>query len=285
MKSMTGYGEATVHGRRTTVAVQIRSLNHRHLDIQLRVPREFLPLEEEIRQRIRRCISRGRIEVFVNRSATQDQGRRVELDEVLAGHYLKLLRHARKKFGLKGELELSSLLQLPDLFYSREAPVAVGDEQAMVLKAVERALKNLERARLREGQHLKRDLESGVRALQAVSAALTRLARELLPPHGGVAASEDGGNEAFREAPEAGRSPAKGDIHEEVIRLKSHVGQLGLLVRGREPVGKKIDFLLQEVQRELNTISSKMPQLEVVNRVVAGKEQVEKVREQVQNVE
>jgi len=287
MKSMTGYGETVRQGRWAKIGVQVRTLNHRHLDIQLRVPREYLSIEEEIRKTIRQRISRGRVELFITRSPVNGQGRKLELDEDLLRQYLSSLQRARRRFGLKGELDISLCATLPDLFRLREAEVREEDERGLVLRSLESALKNLERSREREGRHLKSDVQSQIRHLRKVSAGLAkeavrialRLKDSLLPREGGNAL------ELQREGSEGAGLNFKGDIHEEVVRLKTHVEELGRLIDEREPVGKKMDFLLQEIQRELNTISSKVPQLSVVHLVLAGKERVEKIREQAQNLE
>lgn len=288
MKSMTGYGGAESHGRWAKIAVQLRSLNHRNLDIQLGAPREYLSAEEEIRKRIRQRISRGRVELFVTRSPLKGQSRKLELDEGLLSQYLSSLRRAQKKFGLKGEADISLCSSLPELFQLRDAEVSEEDEREIVLKTLDLALKKLERSREREGRHLKMDVQSQIRHLRKVSVGLgkeaekvgLRLKDSLSLREGGISPDNQ------REATEiAGVNFFKGDIHEEVVRLKTHIEALARLVNEREPVGKKMDFLLQEIQRELNTISSKVPHLSVVQLVLAGKEKVEKIREQAQNVE
>lgn len=265
MKSMTGYGEAEVQGKWARIAVQLRTLNHRHLDMQLRVPREYLSIEEEIRKILRQNISRGRVEIFISRSLLRDQGRTLELDEELLRQYLSSLRRAEKKFGLKGEANLSLLSSLPGLFQIREEQGKEENEKGLVLRALRSALKRLERAREREGRQLQLDVESQARGLHKICAGLE--------------------SEESRLPPRLEDSLSQGDVHEEVVRLKTHVGELARLIRAREPVGKKIDFLLQEILRELNTVSSKVSNLSVVRLVLAGKEKVEKIREQAQNVE
>ncbi len=288
MKSMTGYGEAAAQGRCAKIAVQIRSLNHRHLDIQTRVPREYLPVEDELRKAVREKISRGRVDLFVTRVPFMGgQARRLEMDEALLAQYLDALGAAKKKFGLEGELDLSFLSRLPELFHLVEVEPDGEEEKGLVLKTVGAALKSLEASREREGRQLTRDIQSHLVLLQKAASSLRREARkissrlkEILP----VKAREDS-TEARREIVDASTWTSKGDINEEVVRLKSHVTELGRLTRGREPVGKKIDFLLQEALRELNTIGSKAPQLPVIQLVLAGKEMVEKIREQAQNIE
>lgn len=287
MKSMTGYGEAAAQGKRAKIAVQLRTLNHRNLDIQLRVPREFLPIEEEIRKTIRQRISRGRVDLFITRSPLKGQGRKLELDEALLRQYLSSLRRAKKKFGLKGEMDISLCSNLPELFQLREEEVQKEDERSLVLRTLDSALRSLERSREREGRRLKSDVQSQIRHLRKVSEGLAREGEKISSRLRDSLSSREGGNalDGQREPSEVAGLNFKGDIHEEVVRLKSHVEELARLIDERGPLGKKVDFLLQEIQRELNTISSKAPQLSVVHLVLSGKEKVEKVREQSQNLE
>jgi len=287
MKSMTGYGEGTAEGRSAKVIVQIRTLNHRHLDIQLRVPREYLPLEEEMRRAVRQRVSRGRVELFANRLALKGRGRNLVMNEHLLGQYFRTLRRVKRKFGLEGELDLSLFPTLPEIFQIRDEEVRPEDEKGLLLRALESALRSLDRSRGREGRQLQSDVRLRVAELRRISRRLEREAGKIQARFKDSVLPKGFGEslEPQREASEAGNMAFKGDIHEEVVRLKSHVGELGRLVRGLGPVGKQVDFLLQEIHRELNTISSKAPQLPVVQLVLEGKEKVEKVREQAQNVE
>ena len=282
MKSMTGYGEGSQNVRGTKITVQIRSLNHRHLDMQLRVPREYLSFEEEIRKAIREKISRGRIDLFVNRYGAKVQARKLEMDEGLVGQYIAGLKQLKKRYHLGGEVGVSMLTHIGDLFHVREVEADHGGERDAVLRAVNGALKKLERSREREGAQLKADMEGQIEHIRQIALALEERAAEngvrLQPP-------SVEGQTAARDGVEITAMVLKGDINEEIVRLKTHVAALGRVTREREPVGKKIDFMLQEVNRELNTISSKVPNLPVIQLVLQGKERVEKVREQTQNVE
>jgi uncharacterized protein (TIGR00255 family) len=286
MKSMTGYGEASQNIRGTKVTIQIRSLNHRHLDLQLRVPREYLAFEEEIRKTLRQKISRGRVDLFINRYAAKAQSRRLDVDEALVGQYIAGMTQLKKKYRLAGEIGLSLLATIPDLFHVRELEVNGAEERRAVLKALGGALKQLDRSREREGGHLRADMESQVEHLKRIASALEKGAVEIaLRFQKGSVTEEENGSRADRGIVDGANLLFKGDVNEEVVRLKTHVAALGKVIREREPVGKKIDFMLQEVNRELNTISSKVPHLPMVQLVLQGKERVEKIREQTQNVE
>jgi len=286
MKSMTGYGEATAQGRSVRVLVQLRTVNHRNLDLQARLPREYLSLEEEIRRLLREKIARGRVELFVTRSIVKGRGRRVDLDERLLSQYLQSFRRIKRNFGLQGSVDLSLCAGLPDLFQFVEPEGTDKEESGLVFKALSGALNNLERSREREGKQLMLDVVAQTVHLRAVSTALTKEAGNIgLRLKQSLVSKESGEAPAQAVQSTNGGWSFKGDIHEETVRLKTHVGELARLVRRRSSMGKRIEFLLQEIIRELNTISSKAPQLAVVQLVVAGKERVEKIREQAQNIE
>lgn len=284
MKSMTGYGEGSQTVRGTQVTVQIRSLNHRHLDLQLRVPREYLSLEEEIRKALRSKISRGRVDLFVNRYA-KTQARKLEIDEGLVGQYIEGVKQLKKKYHLAGEVGVSLLSNIPDLVHVRETEPDPEIEAQAVLKALRVALNKLERSREREGGHLKADMESQIRHLTRIAGLLEQRVAEIpLRLQKGLPEPSNGpGTE--KDSLDVASVTLKGDVNEEIVRLKTHVTVLAKVTREREPVGKKIDFMLQEINRELNTISSKVPHLPVVQLVLQGKERVEKIREQTQNIE
>jgi uncharacterized protein (TIGR00255 family) len=284
---MTGYGEAAQQVRGTKISIQMRSLNHRHLDLQLRVPREYLGFEEEIRKQCRERIARGRVDLFVNRIAAKGSERTLELDEALLRQYLGSLKAAKKKFRLAGDLDVALLSAGPDLFRVRDLEIDARAEKAAVFQALQSALRKLDQSRQREGRQLAADMQSQIDHLKKISMQIEAHAAEIgtrLVKASPVLREGNGAPRVERDG-EAGAVMFKGDINEEIVRLKIHVAALAGILRETGSVGKKIDFILQEVQRELNTISSKMPQLEVVQLVLAGKERVEKIREQSQNIE
>jgi uncharacterized protein (TIGR00255 family) len=208
------------------------------------------------------------------------------MDETLVGQYIARVKQLKKKFGLAGEIDVAMLADIPDLIHVREVEIDSASERKTVVKALTAAIGKLEQAREREGGNLRADMEEQITHLKRIVGDLencaaengTRLIKTLNP--------QDSPNVASREnSGDLGNVVLKGDINEELVRLKTHVSVLGKVVREREPVGKKIDFMLQEVNRELNTISSKVPHLPVVQLVLQGKECVEKIREQTQNIE
>ena len=288
MRSMTGYGEASHQNKDAKITVQVRSLNHRHLDLQLRVPREYLGFEEQIRKSLRETVSRGRIELFINRTSTPDHAREVELDEELLGKYLKAIQRAKNKFHLEGEIGVSIFSSVPDLLRVRDTDVNLRTEKQALFTAVRSALQKLEDSRIREGRHLRMDMQSQLRHLKSTAGDLATHASQFAPSLTKSSAAEKYDEAATKfgnEAADATSAMFRGDINEEVVRLKTHIAGLAAILRESGAVGKKIDFILQEIQRELNTISAKVPLLAVVQLVLQGKERVEKIREQTQNVE
>src|SRR5262245_8738360 len=178
MKSMTGYGEASQNIQGARLTVQIRSLNHRHLDLQLRVPREFLSFEEEIRKLIRERISRGRIDLFINRYAVKAKSRKLDVDEALVAQYMAGMKRLKKKYRLAGEIGVALLANVPELYQVRDVEVDSGRERQALIKAVVDALKKLERSREREGGHLRADMESQIEYLTRIARGLEERAGE-----------------------------------------------------------------------------------------------------------
>ena len=235
---------------------------------------------------MREKISRGRIDLFVNRYGPRTQTRKLEMDDALVGQYIAGVKQLKKKYQLAGEVGVAMLANLPELFHVREMEADHASERQALLKALGSALKKLERSREREGAQLKADMESQIEHISRIAAALEERAAEIgVRAQKAPVAETPNGARSEKDAVEIAATVFKGDINEEIVRLKTHVASLGKVTREREPVGKKIDFMLQEVNRELNTISSKVPNLPVIQLVLQGKERVEKIREQTQNIE
>jgi uncharacterized protein (TIGR00255 family) len=251
------------------------------------MPREYLGFEEEIRKRLRQTVNRGRIDLFINRTSLPGHAREVELDEELLAKYLKAIQHAKNKFRLAGQIGVSIFSSIPDLLRVRGIEADAALEKQALFSAVRSAVQRLEYSRIREGRHLKADMQFQLRRLKSIAANLEKHVGQLGPRLQKNSAELSNLEAATKIAAEALDAThwAKGDVNEEVVRLKTHIAALAKVLQETEPVGKKIDFMLQEIQRELNTISAKIPLLAVVQLVLQGKERVEKIREQTQNVE
>ena len=289
--SMTGYGSGAAEKGDTAVSVEIRTVNHRFLDLHIRLPREYLFLESEIQQWIRNALKRGRVDV--NAAIQKSGGAEYVINSSMVTSYLEAAAGLRNEFNIQDTLDLKTLLNLPGVLKNGD-PIRGDDAEDLsnlMKQCVETALAGVLQMRRREGEALRIDMlqniarieESAqrIRMLSANSASecLNKLNDRLsqLLPKGGI--------DPQRLAQEAALIADKCDISEEVARLESHIEQYRVLIGSEEKVGKKLDFLLQELQREANTILSKSANMEIAHYAIAIKTDVEKLREQVQNVE
>jgi uncharacterized protein (TIGR00255 family) len=290
MKSMTGYGAATGAAEGVGLSVEIRSVNQRFFDLKLNAPREYLGQEADLRRKVAAHVDRGRVELFISRNALSRQTT-IALQEDVAAGYVAAWKKLRDRFGLAGELELSLLAGRQEIFQAQERATDLEAELEAVYGLVEKALVAHSRAREVEGKHLARDMRERVARLRAIRRDVAKRAKALAPALRErletrlVAILGKDAIEPARLAQEVAVLADRADVTEELVRLEAHLVAMGELLKSAEPVGKRIDFLLQEINRELNTIGSKANDLEVTNLVVDGKAEVEKIREQVQNVE
>jgi len=290
---MTGYGRAAVEGETFAVAVEARSLNHRYLDISLKLPRPFLPLESEARSLIQGQIQRGRLDVSVSLApvASRRLGQ-VKVDTALAREYLERANALADELKIAGSPELMWLLERPGVLVAGEAePVAPEDGWPLLSRALAQALEKLVAQREAEGQILLKELlaiHEHLRVLvermaARVPAALARREaslRERLKTLLGEVTLDEG-----RLAMEAAVWADKTDISEELVRLRAHLEQSAALLAGGGSIGRMLDFLAQEMNREVNTLASKVDDLELSQAAIAAKGILEKIREQIQNLE
>jgi uncharacterized protein (TIGR00255 family) len=296
IKSMTGFASVTSEDERATVAVTVRALNHRYLDLQLRVPQSLGALEAEARGLVAKHVARGRIELGLSLQLRETPGVEVEFNDEFGRALEQALDRARARGLVAGDLTPGDLLRLPQAITIRDRQQAddPAAQEAVVAQArliIERALTELDAMRIREGDHLRADLDE--RRL-AVADLVERIAAAA---DAGRAAMEERLRERIREmraelqldetllAQEVVRWAARSDISEEVARFRAHVCHWQALADSAEPCGRKLDFLLQEMNREVNTMASKADGLRVSELIIAAKAELEKMREQVQNVE
>ena len=296
IKSMTGFSAGTREEEFGTIAVTIRSLNHRHLDLQLRVPQALASIESDVRALVGRRVARGRVELSLSLQLRESPGVDVELNEEFTGALEGVLQRARDSGLVTGVLTPGDLLRLPQAITIRERPAAA-DEQLMrqvadgARQAVDTALLDLDSMREREGVHLRADLD------QRRNVAADLVEQVAVAADEGRAALEERLTERVRQlradldadetaiAQEIVRAAGRSDISEEVARFRGHVAHWVTLADGSEPCGRKLDFLLQEMHREVNTMASKADGLQVSEFIIAAKAEIEKLREQVHNVE
>ena len=290
MKSMTGYATAQGRAGDVQIAVEIRSVNGRSLDLKLSVPREYARAESEMRRLVADAMERGRVEVFITRGAATSS-RSITLQRDVAAAYVRAWQELKREFGLSGNIDLSLMQGRPELFQPRSDITDVAGEMEAAKQLLRRALEAHARERVREGKHLAQDMRARVRGLLAVAKRLrgraklvTARQRERLETRMTELLGRAGADPA-RLAQEAALLAERSDVTEELVRFDAHLKTLADLLADAVPIGKRIDFLLQEVHRELNTVGSKANDLESTRAVLDGKAEVEKLREQVQNVE
>ncbi len=289
LKSMTGYGQGTASGENFSVTVDLRSVNNRNLDIHWRAPQDLLSLEIPLKKQIQAALSRGRVDVTINFSQTADTA--YELNRPLIRGYLAALKTMREEFGLVGEPDLATIARLPNVL---QAQSTGGLSEAVVQgveEALTQALTSLVAMRAVEGHELQKELLARVERIQkqveliiAGSDGLVDAYREKLRKRVAEILEKTAVDET-RLAQEVAYLAERSDITEEITRLKSHIVQLKELLGGDNEIGKKLDFLLQETNREANTILSKSAELSICDAAIEIKTEVEKLREQANNVE
>jgi len=290
-RSMTGFGRGEASGDLGRIVVEIKAVNHRFSEVVFRMPRQFTPLEENARKLILTRVSRGRIDVFVQWEAAA-KARGVKVDKELALAYYSALKELGHEIGSNSELSLDTLARLPDVLTVAEGEISAEELWPLLEAALAQALESLIAMREREGAALVADLAARTtvleeftqtvaqRAPQVVEEYRSKLARrldELLSPGNSV--------DPVRLAQEVAIFADRSDITEEIQRLTSHIGQFRQALAEIEAVGRKLDFLVQELGREVNTIGSKANDAFITKQVVAAKGELEKIREQVQNIE
>lgn len=288
---MTGFGQGEASNQEWSVKVEMKSVNHRYLDLWLRIPKQYSLLEEPIRMLIQEEMSRGRVEVSVNIEEFGDRQRNVRINKPLLNGYLAALETIQQELGIKESIQLDHILQLPDLLELEEPDVNWDSLQETVLKAVRTALDELEAMRRNEGYQLSEDIlmkisliERHVDRISEIAPAVVQDYRERLKERlgdllDGTTITEE------RFVGEVALFADKCSIDEELVRLRSHIQQFRQSIEKESPVGRKLDFLLQEMNREINTIGSKGNNVGIAGLVVDVKSELEKIREQVQNIE
>ena len=291
VKSMTGYGRAveTVNGREFTV--EIRSVNNRYLDCTVKLPRALSFAEDTVKQAVKNTISRGKVDVYITQRSEGDADVKVTLNTAMAAGYVEAMRQMAQEFAIREDISVSLLSRMPDVF-TVEKP-EVDEEQLLtdLLQVVNAALTNYDAMRTREGEALKNDLSSRgntIRSLvsqveegngQTVIDYRTRLYNKLQEVLANTAIDES------RILTEAAIFADKVAVDEETVRLRSHLEQMDSMLAAGGAMGRKLDFLLQEMNREANTIGSKCTDVRLARIVVDIKAELEKIREQTQNIE
>ena len=291
VKSMTGYGRAedTLNG--CTITVELRSVNNRYLDCNVRMPRLYLFAEETIKSRVQNTISRGKVDVFVTLDSTGGEQVQVSVNQPLADGYYAALIQLAERYGLSKDISVSLLSRFPDVLLAEKAEEDVEQRAQDICSVLDRALADFDQMRTREGARLEADVLSRAARIEELVGKVEERSPQTVAEY--RAKLEARMNEVLsntqldpaRILTEAAIFADKVAVDEETVRLRSHIAQLRDMLQSSEPVGRKLDFLIQEVNRECNTIGSKCNDLTVARDVVNMKAEVEKIREQVQNME
>ncbi len=291
LKSMTGYGrgESSVDGH--SFLVEVRSVNNRYLDCNVRIPRVYTCAEDGIVKQVKNTISRGKVDVFVTIENTAEEPVTVSLNEGVALGYKQALEALAEKLEVRNDISASLLSRFPDVFRVEKVPEDLETLTSALHHAAELALADFNAMRSREGQKLADDLLSRLDTLEAYTAKVEerspeRVAayREKLTARIMEVLAEKQIDES-RILTEAAIFADKVAVDEETVRLRSHIAQFRDMISGGSPIGRKLDFLVQEMNRETNTIGSKANDLDMSTVVVDMKAELEKIREQIQNVE
>ncbi len=292
IKSMTGYGRAELANDDLKITVEIKSVNNRYLDIGIKMPRQLGMLESAIRTELKNYIKRGKVDVYITYEDLKEANIQVKYNSKIAGEYLKYLRQMAEEYGLDNDIRVSVLSKYPDVLTMEEEPMNPDELWESLRAVVCRAAENFLQARIKEGEFLRNDLIGKLddmqrhvdfiteRSPQIVASYRQRLfekVRELIG---------DSAIEESRIIQEVTIYADKVCVDEELVRLKSHIkATREALDISSEGIGRKLDFIAQEMNRESNTILSKSDDLEVSDRAIELKTTVEKVREQIQNIE
>lgn len=291
IKSMTGFGRGTITGSSRSITVEVRAVNHRYLDLNIKLPRALLSLEEKCRNEIQKYLSRGKVDIYITQNVFNKEDAVAHFNESLGDSYYSCLNAIKNRYGLKDDISVSSISKMPDVITLEQKEEDILEIWNLLKEALVEALMALSSMRTREGEKLFEDIQNrcniltetvniiAERAPVVVSDYETKLkdrVTELLN------ASE---LDESRIITEVAIFADKCNIDEEIVRLKSHIKQMKDTLLLEEPIGRKLDFLVQEMNREGNTIASKANDLELINLVLTLKNEIEKIREQIQNIE
>jgi uncharacterized protein (TIGR00255 family) len=293
IRSMTGYGHASVEADALRAAIAVRSVNHRFLDLTLHLPRRLQPLEAEFKERMAAAVARGRVELSVQAGLPESAAEAVVASRPLVTSLVRTLRDMASEYGLEGGVSVADLVRFPGAIERVEGPAEVPEAvRAALSDLVSRALEGLDAMRRREGERLRAELERLLAAIEGAAARIEARSQESREARQGAllerarALVGELGLEDARLYQEVVRAVERHDVAEELQRLRSHAMSFReLLAADGAPAGKRLDFLAQELMREANTVGSKIQDAPAIREVVELKAEIERLREQVQNVE
>ena len=291
LKSMTGYGKGEAKSDGFSVSVEIRTVNHRFCDISIKAPRFLMPLENEIRKKVSSEVNRGKIDLFFQIDQDGDSGGGPEINHSAAESYMKIFREMSERYGLSSDIPLEFLASQKDVIATKELSVDDSDIPKLTIQALSEALDTLQVMRLKEGEAMRLDVDSRLKQLRQLLVDVSEKAPGIVQEWQGKLRErlsrlpDDVSVDPQRIAQEIAIFADRCDISEELTRFASHLDQYEALLSVAEPVGRKMDFIAQELNREANTMGSKSNNADLTQTVVAIKAELEKIREQIQNLE
>ncbi|MFI5321711.1 MAG: YicC/YloC family endoribonuclease [Myxococcota bacterium] len=292
IRSMTGFGRAVFEAAGASFAVELRSVNQRNLDLSVRLPRSFAGLEPELRKSLAQRFSRGKVELGVALAAGSGPRAELEVDRSLVQRYLELSRELARESGVVDRMGVAELLAMPGVIRTVEASAGEGDAGAALLEAAGRAASAGLAMREAEGAALERELRARLANVSAIVAEIggragevQRAVRERMRARAEQLRAETGLLDEARLYHEVALAAERLDVTEELARLASHVEQFLTALASDEPVGRRLDFLTQELAREANTLGAKAGDAPLAHRVVDLKTEIDRIREQAQNIE
>ena len=291
VKSMTGYGRAREEKANREITVELRSVNNRYLDCTVKLPRAYIFAEDAVKARVQKAISRGKVDVFVTIDTTGADEAVVTVNEGLAKGYYDALHRISGILNLSDEVSVATVAKFPDVLTVTKAEEDLESIGADICAVLDKALENYNAMRATEGRKLAEDIGGRLDTIETLTGRVEQRSPETVKEYREKLTArmmevlQSTTIDESRILTEAAIYADKIAVDEETVRLRSHVAQLRDMLRSDEPMGRKMDFLIQEVNRESNTIGSKCNDLTIARDVVALKAEVEKIREQVQNIE
>lgn len=291
LRSMTGFGKATGRVDGSAVTVEVSSVNHRFLDVNFRMPGEWAALDPALRETLKNHLSRGKVYVNVSRKREPGTSSPIQLDSALARQYAAAARELAELVGSNEPISVNTLAQFTGVFVFEENAGNMELLGRQLAEVLEEALRKLDAMRAVEGEVLRDDLLTRVQCIIAtvdrIQARLPDLNSTYVDRLRARVAEIVGDSQLTEEriAIEVAILADKGDVTEEIVRLRSHLKHAEDLLRGQDPAGRQLNFLTQELQREMNTLGSKVRDTEVVREVLEMKSELERIREQIQNIE
>ena len=290
MHSMTGYGRCQIERDGRTMTVEVKSVNHRFLDTSYRLARHLMFLDDVVRKGVSARLARGHVDVFVNYENHREDAREIRVDTALAVAYQRAMSELSGALGIEANLSLQEYARMPDVLTVQESAEDQDAVRELFEEALSGALDALIVMRAQEGENMKRDILDKIARIEEIREAVAARAPMVVEDYRirlkeRIAAMTEGEIDEARLLTEIAVFTDRAAIDEELVRLFSHTAQIRKTVEMAEPVGRKLDFLVQELNREVNTIGSKAMDAQIAQYVVQAKGEIEKLREQVQNIE